>query len=81
MQVDTQTGPASATSRQACFDSAEGFCDVQIFQRSALEADNTIEGPAIIEQPDTTTIVYPGDSAYVDEHNNLVMKIQPLGSR
>lgn len=81
VQVGTQTGSAGVTSRQACFDPAEGFCDVRIFQRSALEAEDPIEGPAIIEQPDTTTVVYPGDSAYVDGHNNLVMKVQPQGSR
>lgn len=33
-----------------------------------------IEGPAIVEQPDTTTVVYPGQRCFVDEAGNLLIQ-------
>ena len=42
-----------------------------VYERSRLGAGDTIKGPAIIEQDDTTTIVLPGWSARTDAANNL----------
>ena len=35
--------------------------------------DAGIEGPAIVTQPDITTVVYPGHRATVDDADNLVV--------
>ena len=45
----------------------------QIYQRDRLRQGQSILAPAIIEQTDTTTLVYPGQSAVVDEHYNLLI--------
>lgn len=42
-----------------------------IFERENLAAGHMIDGPAIIEQPDTTTVVPSGYRATVDEWLNL----------
>ena len=42
-----------------------------VYERARLGAGDTIKGPAIIEQDDTTTIVLPGWSARTDAANNL----------
>jgi N-methylhydantoinase A len=42
-----------------------------VYERARLGAGDTIKGPAIIEQDDTTTIVLPGWSARTDPANNL----------
>jgi N-methylhydantoinase A/oxoprolinase/acetone carboxylase beta subunit len=34
-----------------------------------------VQGPAVIEQNDTTTLVVPGSSATVDERLNLICKV------
>lgn len=34
-----------------------------------------LQGPAIIEQMDTTTVVMPGDTLTVDAHGNLILSI------
>jgi N-methylhydantoinase A/oxoprolinase/acetone carboxylase beta subunit len=47
--------------------------DAHIYDRAALAADQAIDGPAIIEQPDTTTLVSSGWRARVDGAGNLVM--------
>jgi len=44
-----------------------------VYERSMLAPSDEIEGPAIIEQLDSTTVVYPGQSAVVDESHNLII--------
>jgi N-methylhydantoinase A len=48
-----------------------GFIPTPIFDRARLPVGERLHGPAIIEQPDTTTIIPPGYSAYVEESGNL----------
>lgn len=45
----------------------------RIYERLALAAGEEIEGPAILEQPDTTVFVDPGLKARVDRFGNLVL--------
>lgn len=47
------------------------LCPVYI--RDRLEAGNRITGPAIIEQYDSTTVVYPDWNVLVDKYGNLRM--------
>jgi len=47
------------------------------YERERLGAGDTIEGPAIIEQYDTTTIVPPGFVVDVDRFGNLVIDATP----
>jgi N-methylhydantoinase A/oxoprolinase/acetone carboxylase beta subunit len=45
----------------------------RIYQRDRLRPGMTIAGPSIIEQADTTTVVYPGQTAVVDARYNLLI--------
>ncbi|MBI3517345.1 MAG: hydantoinase/oxoprolinase family protein, partial [Proteobacteria bacterium] len=45
------------------------------WRRDALKAGNRIDGPAIVEQMDTTTVIPTGLSARVDAYGNLVIEI------
>jgi len=36
----------------------------------------TFDGPAIIEQKDTTTVVEPDMHVVVDSHSNLLVKVK-----
>jgi N-methylhydantoinase A len=45
----------------------------KVFARHELPAGAVFEGPAILEQPDSTTIVYPGWSARVQESGNIIL--------
>ena len=42
-----------------------------VYERAALGAGSVIEGPAIVEQPDTTTLVLPGWRASADRIGTL----------
>jgi len=43
--------------------------------RGVLQPGNRISGPAIIDQLDTTTLIYPGDTARVDGARNLIIEL------
>jgi N-methylhydantoinase A len=66
---EAQTG-----SRRAFFEEI-GFTDTPTFARAALLAGNRIEGPALIEEHASTTVVLPGDSVEVDALGNLAITI------
>ena len=68
--------PAAARTgtRKAYFDGA-GFVDTPTFARAELLAGNRIQGPALIEEHASTTVVLPGDSVEVDAIGNLVISI------
>jgi len=47
---------------------------VPIYRRSEVGAGWAIEGPAVISQADSTTLVWPGDRAYGDEWGNIIIE-------
>lgn len=62
-------------TRDMYFDKATGFGACAVYDRSLLQPGHRIEGPAVIEQMDTTTVLLPGDRCVVDELRNLVIEI------
>jgi N-methylhydantoinase A len=56
--------------RRAHF-AAVGFVPTPIFDRARLPVDARLEGPAIVEQADTTTVIPPGYAAIVERTGNL----------
>jgi N-methylhydantoinase A len=51
----------------------DGWADVPLYDRDRLLATARVDGPAILEQMDSTTVVLPGQSADVDEFGNLIV--------
>ncbi len=50
------------------------FMEVPVYERTRLPASRaTIEGPAIIEQADSTTVLYPGQQCIVHPSGNLLV--------
>lgn len=47
----------------------------QVVSRAALSVGDEVSGPALIEQPDTTTLLATGEVAVVDEAGNLVVQL------
>lgn len=56
---------------QAYFDGE--FVTTPIYDRSLLQPNNRITGPAIITQADSTTLILPGYTVEVDEYMNLII--------
>ena len=51
----------------------EGTVESRVFERGLLPTGETIDGPAVIEEPACTTIVCPSQRVEVDEFGNLVI--------
>lgn len=49
------------------------YYDTDIFQRTELNAGDRIIGPAIVEQLDTTILILPDQTAFVDPYQNLII--------
>lgn len=63
---------AQRESRKVCFD--REMLDCPVYERERLDVGLMFTGPAIVEQLDCTTVIYPGQNVYVDEYENLIIK-------
>jgi N-methylhydantoinase A len=63
---------AQTGSRQVWFDG--GWRETSVWARLALPAGAVIEGPAILEQPDATTVIEPGLVGRVDPLGNVIVE-------
>jgi N-methylhydantoinase A len=61
---------ARAGERRAYF-SPDGFAATAVYARSGLPPGARVPGPAIVEQPDTTTVIPPGWAGEVEPSGNL----------
>ena len=66
---------AGRGSRPVYFAST-GFVDTPTFDRALLKAGNRIEGPALIEEHASTTVVHPGDMLEVDAFGDLIIEVR-----
>jgi N-methylhydantoinase A len=48
-----------------------------IYRRAELRPGQTIAGPAVVDQFDSTTVLYPGDRLSVDLSGNLLVRVGP----
>lgn len=73
-------GPASSAaivgSRDVWMVETGRFTPTKLYDRARLRAGNVVQGPAIINQMDTTTVVPPGMTARVDQYLNLLIEIR-----
>jgi N-methylhydantoinase A len=67
---DVDPGEAFIREKPVWF--AQRPSPTRLFDRGKLQPGNQVEGPAIIFQYDTTTVVPPGWRASVDSHRNLI---------
>lgn len=60
--------------KQVYFRSA-GYVPTPVYRRHLLCSGNRIEGPALVEEHASTTVIQPGDSVIVDAFGNLQISI------
>ncbi|MEK7216602.1 MAG: hydantoinase/oxoprolinase family protein, partial [Chloroflexota bacterium] len=59
--------------REAHFGAA-GWADTPVYDRMQLATGHRFAGPTIIEQPDCTIVVHPGQHAWVDSFKNIIIE-------
>ena len=68
---ETREAPA-AGQRSVYFD---GWVETPIYDRATLRPGHRFFGPAILEQADTTTVIEPGQAAWVDAFGNVLVEM------
>ena len=71
MQTDTLS---NNQFREICFLGHEKRIKSKVIQRFSLNTGDSFEAPCVIEEPDSTTLVPPGWSVYVDNFLNLILE-------
>jgi N-methylhydantoinase A len=54
-----------------------GFRETPVFDRAALPSGGRVNGPAVVEEFGSTTVVFPGQYVEVDPHGILVIRPAP----
>lgn len=72
---DPDPSAAQKATRHVYFHQSEGWVSTPIFASERLRAGHRLEGPAVIEAPDTTVYIHPGQHATVDEYRNLILTL------
>jgi N-methylhydantoinase A len=65
--------------RRPVWFAGNGFTSTPVYDRARLAAGARFEGPAVVEQMDTTTVIPPDATAAVDEAGNIVIALSGLG--
>jgi N-methylhydantoinase A len=66
-------GDSRKATRRILTETSREFVDTEIYERSRLAPGSRIDGPAVLEQVDTTTVIDPGWQALVDDAGNLIV--------
>jgi len=76
--VEQATGPvedAVVATRDAYFSEvADAPFPVKVYQRELLRAGHRFDGPALVDQYDSTTVICPGQTVTVDPLGNLIVE-------
>ena len=67
---------AAPFERRAIRLDGRAHAEAPVYRREALLAGHRVQGPAIIDQLDTTSLVFPDQSAEVDRYGNLIVSLR-----
>ena len=70
----TQASNASTCEHRSAYFGSEGYEPVAVLRGTTLDRGSRIAGPAIIQEPTTTLVVYPNYVVDVTEHGNYVAR-------
>ncbi len=72
---DTDTQVALKGTRQAFFRAVGDFLDCPVYDRYRLPPGCHLQGPAIIEEQESTAVIGPQDQASIDRWLNLIIEV------
>ncbi len=62
-------------TRKAYFPERKDFIETSVYDRYALGPEEKLEGPAIIEERESTVVVSPDSSCSVDRFGNVIIDV------
>ena len=77
-EIPAQEGPVSGAIKETrrVFFSGDGWLDTPIYDRSKLGWGASAQGPLVVEEPTTATVVCPGQKLSVDRYGNLIVETE-----
>jgi N-methylhydantoinase A len=69
-----QGGDGKSKGRRIVDFAEDGHHESSIYERSNLQIGVPITGPAVIEEPAATTVIYPGQYAQIDVTGNILIE-------
>ena len=72
----TETADARKGSRQVYFKEWGQFAETPVFDHYKLPIGAEVQGPAIVEQRESTAVIGPSGQFHVDANGNLIVNIQ-----
>ncbi|MDR7419512.1 MAG: hydantoinase/oxoprolinase family protein [Armatimonadota bacterium] len=70
-----RAGDAIKSRRPVYLPDRAAFAEVAVYDRYRLGVGADVEGPAIVEEAEATTVLWPGDRLSVDAQRNLVIAV------
>ena len=67
--------PALKGTRRVYFHSVQGYLNCEVYDRYRLKPGHLIDGPAFVEERESTAVLSPRDRANVDEWLNLAIDV------
>ena len=65
---------SARTGTRLIYFDEQGRLMSQVFNRGKLGPGHQLEGPAVVEEDTSVTVVYPGQTLSVDEYGNLIIE-------
>lgn len=62
--------------RPVYFPARKHYVECPVYDRARIGSGHKLSGPAVIEQLDATTVVFPGQSATADRYGNLLIALE-----
>jgi N-methylhydantoinase A len=72
------TSNPTPKNRPVFFTETASFVDTPVYQRSDLRPGTVIDGPALVEEYASTTVILPGDRTEVGQFGDLIITIARL---
>ena len=69
-----ESDPRDAVTDETRVYFGRDFVPALIYDRGRLRSGNVVRGPAIITQPDSTTVIHPEHVGEVDEYLNVLIR-------
>jgi N-methylhydantoinase A/oxoprolinase/acetone carboxylase beta subunit len=77
--ADDADGPALKGYREVYFEAAGGMMETAIYDRYRLPKGESIQGPAIIEERETSIVTGPDTKFHVDAAANIIIDFNAPG--
>jgi N-methylhydantoinase A len=73
---DESPDASSATGSRSKVYFEHAWLDTPVYERALLRPGNRFDGPALVVQDDSTTVIHPGQRVRVDDLLNLIVAIE-----